>query len=389
LSKVKAKRRICAILVDRANYGRLKPVLRAIDTHPALELQVVVAGTMMLERFDQPVQVVKRDGFPVAAEVYLELEGSTPATMAKSVGFGVMEFAGELQRLKPDVVLIIGDRYESLSAALAAAFMNVCIVHMQGGEVSGSIDESTRHAISKFAQFHFPATKRSADYLLRMGEWPQTILGVGCPSSDIARDFDRSLDLTGLNLRGRGTEIDFSRPFLLTVFHPTTTQYGSERREMEAVLEALQRHRIQSLLLWPNIDAGADHISKAVRQFRDRAVDLPLRTLTNLTPEVYLKVLATAACAIGNSSSFVRDASYFGTPVVLVGTRQDGRETDVHVTRVPADTEAITAGIKSQLDHGRYPPSTLYGDGRVSERVAQALAELEPYVQKRLRYAFE
>jgi UDP-hydrolysing UDP-N-acetyl-D-glucosamine 2-epimerase len=385
----KGKRKVCAILVDRANYGRLKPVLRAIDRHPALELQVVVAGTMVLERFDQPIQVVRRDGFPIAAEVYLELEGSTPATMAKSVGFGVVEFAGELQRLKPDVVLIIGDRYESLSAALAAAFMNICIVHMQGGEVSGSIDESTRHAISKFAHFHFPATKRSADYLLRMGEWPRTILGVGCPSSDIARELDRAQDLSGLNQRGRGRGIDFSRPFLLTVFHPTTTQYGNERDEMLAVMEALRRQQMQTLLLWPNIDAGADHISKAIRQFRDRVTEMPLHTLTNLTPEQYLKVLASTACAIGNSSSFVRDASYFGTPVVLVGSRQDGRETDQHVSRVPAETEAIAEAIKRQLEQGRYPPSALYGDGQVSERVAQALAELDPYVQKRLRYAFE
>src|ERR1700716_2735562 len=132
------RRKICVVLVDRANYGRLKPVMRAIYEHPSLELQVIAAGTMVLERFDQPVRVVRSDGFPVDGEIYIELEGSTPATMAKSVGFGVVEFASEFQRLKPDVVLLIGDRYEALAAAIAAAYMNICLAHVQGGEVSGS-----------------------------------------------------------------------------------------------------------------------------------------------------------------------------------------------------------------------------------------------------------
>ena len=155
---------------------------------------MVASGTMVLERFDQPVDVVREDGFRVDGEIYIELEGSTPTTMAKSVGFGIVEFASEFQRLKPDVVLLIGDRYEALAAAIAAAYMNRCIVHIQGGEVSGSIDESARHAISKFAHFHFPSTQRSAEYLVRMGERPDTILGTGCPSSDIARALDRTLD---------------------------------------------------------------------------------------------------------------------------------------------------------------------------------------------------
>jgi len=186
-------RKVCAVLVDRANYGRLKPVMLAVAAHRALQLQVVAAGTMVLERFGQPVQIVRQDGFPVDAEIYLELEGSTPATMAKSVGFGIVEFASEFQRLKPDLVLLIGDRYEALAAAVAAAYMNICIAHIQGGEVSGSIDESARHAISKLAHFHFPSTRRSAEYLLRMGERPDSILAIGCPSSDIARNMDRLL----------------------------------------------------------------------------------------------------------------------------------------------------------------------------------------------------
>jgi UDP-hydrolysing UDP-N-acetyl-D-glucosamine 2-epimerase len=380
------RRKVCVVLVDRANYGRLKPVMHAIVAHPELELQVIAAGTMLLERFQQPVQVVRQDGFHIDGEIYMELEGSTPATMAKSVGFAMIEFASEFQRLKPDLVLLIGDRYEMLAAAIAAAYMNLCIAHIQGGEVSGSIDESARHAITKFAHFHVPSTRRSADYLMRMGEDPETILTVGCPSSDIARTLDRTLAPAMVNTGGSGARIEVAEPFLLVLFHPTTTEYGSETQQMQGLLRALHALQTPTILLWPNIDAGADHISKAIRTFRDEMKPAWLRTLTNLNPEAYLKVLANAACAVGNSSSFVRDAGFLGTPVVLVGSRQKGRETDKHVMPACLDVSSITAVVRAQLEHGRYPPSALYGDGYVSERIADALARLVPYIQKRLHY---
>jgi UDP-hydrolysing UDP-N-acetyl-D-glucosamine 2-epimerase len=384
-----AKRKVCVVLVDRANYGRLKPVLQAITERPQLQLQVIAAGTMVLERFGHPVQNVKKDGFHVDGEIYIELEGSTPATMAKSLGFAVVEFASEFQRLKPDVLVLIGDRYEALAAAMAAAYMNICIVHIQGGEVSGSIDESARHAISKFSHYHFPSTKRSAAYLVRMGEAPESILGIGCPSSDIARSLVPTITSYVVNDTGSGCTIDIDQPFTLVVFHPTTTSYGGERQQVDAILEALSSLAMQTIMLWPNIDAGADHISKAIRQFRDQVAPHWLRTITNLTPEHYLELLARVSCAIGNSSSFVRDAGYFGTPVVLVGDRQRGRETDVHVTHVAPVAGSIIAAVKKQLGHGSYTPSCLYGDGLVSERIADGLVHLERYVQKRLHYIYE
>ena len=382
------KRKVCVVLVDRANYGRLKPVMRAIAAHPELQLQVLAAGTMVLERFDMPVRVVREDGFPVDGEIYIELEGSTPATMAKSVGFGLVEFASEFGRLRPDVVLLIGDRYEMLAAAIAAAYMNTCIAHIQGGEISGSIDESARHAISKFAHFHFPSTKRSAEYLIQMGERPDTILAVGCPGSDIAREMDTTLLSETVNGHGSGAIIDVQRPFLLVIFHPTTTEYGGERRQVWEVLEALRRLKTQTVLLWPNIDAGSNHVSKMIRLFRDEVKPEWLRILINLNPEAYLQVLRNAGCAVGNSSSFVRDASHFGTPVVLVGNRQEGRETDVHLTQVPPEAATIIEAVRAQMAHGRYAPSTLYGDGHVSQQIAEALARLTPYVQKRLHYIY-
>jgi UDP-N-acetylglucosamine 2-epimerase len=192
-----------------------------------------------------------------------------------------------------------------------------------------------------------------------------------------------------INGTGSGAEIDLKKPFLLVVFHPTTTSYGGEKKQVEEILAALSKLQMQTVMLWPNIDAGADHISKAIRLFRDREAPNWLRTVTNLTPENYLDVLARVSCAIGNSSSFVRDAGYFGTPVVLVGDRQEGRETDEHVTHVAPIATNVYRAVRKQLRHGAYAASTLYGDGLVSDRIAEGLVSLEPYIQKRLHYIYD
>lgn len=359
-----------------------------IRERPDLELQVLCAGTMILERFGNAAEQVRNDGFKISGTVYTELEGSTPTSMAKSIGLGVMEFASELNRLAPDVVLIIGDRYEALGATIAAAYTNLTILHLQGGEVSGSIDESARHAITKFAHYHFPATARSRDYIIRMGEDPSTVLGVGCPSSDIAQAVRANLDLDPevVNSRGAGARIDVEREFALVLFHPTTTEFGGEASQVEQLLAALEALAMPTIMMWPNIDAGADHISKALRRFRTSHGREWLRTLTNLEPQAYGTLLAKAAIAIGNSSSFVRDAGFYGTPVVLVGNRQKHREADRHVLRVPPDRDSILSAARDRLEHGRYEPSTLYGNGQVSRDIADALQTLKPYAQKHLHY---
>jgi len=262
-------------------------------------------------------------------------------------------------------------------------------VHIQGGEVSGSIDESARHAISKFAHFHFPSTKRSAKYLIRMGEAPAAILGTGCPSSDIAKRMEGEISSDVINQTGSGAHIDLSKPCMLAIFHPTTTEYGGEIPQMQEMLGGLDQVRIPTIFLWPNIDAGSDRISKALRVFRDHNAPPWLRMITNLAPEMYMALLRKVHCAVGNSSSFVRDASYFGTPVVLVGDRQHGREHDLHVMTVAPNATEIASATLSQLRHGRYEPSQLYGDGQVSGRIAERLAALTPYVQKRLHYIYD
>jgi UDP-hydrolysing UDP-N-acetyl-D-glucosamine 2-epimerase len=379
------KRRIAIVLVDRANYGRLKPVMMAIKQHPQLELIVICSGTMVLDRFDRPINVVRQDGYDVYAEIYIEFEGSTPSTMAKSLGFGIIEFSSEFSRINPDIVLVVGDRYESLAAALAASYMNLCLAHIQGGEVSGSIDESARHCISKLAQFHFPSTRRSAKFLIRMGELPKTVFHVGCPSGDIAKSLDKSLPEDIFD-NGLGASIKYTAPYMLVVFHPVTTNFGSNGESVEEVLHACASIGNPTIWLWPNIDAGADRVSAAIRRFREKYNPDWLRLVKNFSPDDYQRVLCNASCAIGNSSSFVRDSSFFGTPIVLVGDRQKGREHAENVIKTSCEKHQIVTAISTQLRNGRYRSSSLYGAGNASERIAEHLTTLDIYVQKQLGY---
>lgn len=382
------KRKICVVLVDRANYGRMYPVMRAIQGDSDLHLQTICAGTMLLERFGQAERVVAADGFRIDGRVYLEVEGSVPATMAKSIGLGIIEFSTELQRLCPDIVLIIGDRYEALAATIAAAYMNLPVAHIQGGEISGSIDESARHAITKFAHLHLASTERSANYIRQMGENPDYILNVGCPSGDYIIPMDDRLPSDAFEQVGVGGNIDVNKPFFLVIFHPVTTDFENQREQAEQLISALHQLAVPTVWIWPNVDAGSDQISKVLRSYRENNNSSWLHLIKNLDPVNYQRTLKQATCAIGNSSSFIRDSTFSGTPVVLVGDRQVGREHGENLISCPPNSTDIVNAVRKQLKSGRRRPSTLYGDGNAATKIVQALKAFQPYTQKKLHYPF-
>lgn len=389
IKHVKSGLKVCVVLIDRANYGRMRSVMQALKDDPAIDLQVVCAGTMLLERFGIAMHQVERDGFKVDAQVYLELEGSSPISMAKSVGLGVIEFSTAYQWLQPDLVLIIGDRYEAMAATVAAAYMNLQVAHIQGGEVSGSIDESTRHAITKFAHLHFPSTERAASYIRRMGEPAETVHNVGCPAGDYILTLDDDLPADVFTKVSVGAEVRSDAPYLLVIFHPVTTEIASQTRQVEELLAGLEQIALPTVWLWPNIDAGADQISKVLRKYREHNNASWLCLLKNLDPVSFQKTLRRAACAVGNSSSFVRDSTFSGTPVVLVGNRQKGREFGQNLVECEPERDAVTQAVKGQIAHGRYEPDGLYGDGTASKQIVEHIKAFKPNQQKRLSYIFD
>lgn len=379
------RRKICVVVNSRANYGRIKSVLVAIRNSNSLELQLVLGASAMLYRFGNVRDVIEQDGFSPVSTVYTIVEGETPTTMAKSTGLAVIELATQFENLKPDVVLTVADRFETIATAIAASYMNIPVAHTQGGEVTGSIDESVRHAVTKLSHIHFPATEKSAENLIRMGEDPETVHMTGCPSIDLIADLDLTLPADLFQrYKGVGADIDPSKPYVVVLQHPVTTEYGQGLAQINETLSAAMAIGMQTVWLWPNVDAGSDDVSKGLRMFRDRTPDSPVHFYRNFQPEDYARLIYNAACLVGNSSSALREGSFLGVPAVNIGSRQSNREHGVNVVHVGYDRNEIEAAVRRQLDHGRYPGSKKFGDGTAGSQIVNILEKAKFKIQKRL-----
>jgi UDP-hydrolysing UDP-N-acetyl-D-glucosamine 2-epimerase len=382
-------RKTCVMVGSRANYSSIKSAMHAIREHPELELQLVVGASALLDRYGTVLDLIERDGFQPDERVFMLIEGETPGTMAKSTGLGLLELPTAFDRLQPDVVITVGDRFETMATALAAAYMNIPLAHTMGGEVSGNIDESIRHAVTKFAHIHFPACADAAERLVRMGEDPNTVHVVGCPRMDIVAEvLAEPLDgkLSAVFQEGVGGTFSLDEPFLLVSQHPVTTEYGDGERQIRETLHAVRALELPAVVLWPNADAGSDDIARGIRKFREHEDDSRLHFFKNLPTNDYIRLMGRTACLVGNSSSAIREGSFIGTPAVNVGPRQEGRQRGSNVVDAGYDSGVIADAVRDQIRHGPYEHEPIYGDGRAGERIADVLADVELSIQKRITY---
>jgi UDP-hydrolysing UDP-N-acetyl-D-glucosamine 2-epimerase len=387
-----AKRKICVVVGSRANYSSIKAAMRAIQNHPDLTLQLVVAASALLDRFGDVIHLIEADGFVPDAKVHMLIEGGTLTTMAKSTGLGLLELPTIFETLKPDIALTVGDRFETMATAVAAVYMNIPLAHTMGGEVTGTIDESVRHAITKLAHIHFPASQDAADRIMRMGEDPGSVYVTGCPRIDLVAEIMRQDAENGSTadwLRGEGVGggvIDLDAPYLLVAQYPVTTEYGQGEMQINETLMALHALKMPTIMLWPNPDAGTEDISRGMRKFRERYQHDYIRFYKNFPTDAWVRLLMGAACMIGNSSAPIREGAFMGLPAVNVGARQAGRERGVNVIDVGHDRAEIAGAIRRQVAHGRYPSDPIYGDGRAGARIAEVLATCDVKIQKRITY---
>jgi UDP-hydrolysing UDP-N-acetyl-D-glucosamine 2-epimerase len=383
-------RKVLVVIGSRANYSSIKSVMRAVRQHPDLTLQLVVGASALLDRFGSVVDVIEADGFTADAKVTMIVEGETPATMAKSTGLGLLEFPTMFEMLKPDIVVSVGDRFETMATAIAAAYMNIVVAHTMGGEVSGTIDESIRHAVTKLSHLHFPANAQAAERIVRMGEDRASVHVVGCPRVDLVAEIARTDGHLGsaewLERDGAGALISLDRPFLLVSQHPVTTEYGSGEQQITETLMALDDLRMPTIMLWPNADAGSEDIARGMRKFREKHRPEYIRFYKNFPVETYIRLMLSCACAIGNSSAPLREGAFLGVPTVNIGTRQRGRDRAANVVDAGYDRAEIVGAVRRQIAHGRYKADHLYGDGQAGGRIAKVLADAPLRVQKRLCY---
>jgi len=383
------RRKVCVVVTARPSYSRIKTALKAIQAHSGLELQLVVAASALLDRYGTAIHYIEEDGFDIAARVYMVLEGENLTSMAKTTGLGLLELATVFDNLRPDVVVTIADRYETLATAIAASYMNIPVAHIQGGEVTGSIDEKVRHAVTKLSDLHLVATKKSAERVINMGEDPETVFVTGCPSIDLAFEImaDPTLNFDPfLKYGGVGAPVDLSNGYLVVMQHPVTTEYELAREHVFETLHAVRDTGLPTLWFWPNVDAGSDGTSGGIRSFREREMPANIHFFKNMSPTDFLRLIYNGRCLIGNSSVGIRESSYLGVPVVNIGTRQAGRERDSNVIDVDYDRDQIARAIEHHMSNGRYSRNLRYGDGHAGKRIAQLLAEVPLRIEKRLMY---
>lgn len=366
-------RKVCVIVTARPSWAKLEPVCRALQARADVELQIVACASALLERYGRVVDVIQKD-YEIAAEVWSTYEGANLLTSAKETGALLVELAAVLQRLSPSVVCVCADRHEVLAVAQAAAYLHLPLAHLQGGERTGSIDDKIRDGVTSLADLHFPCTKLAAYRVYGLTGAYERIFHVGCPSIDVAKQAQDDPPVTAEELGGAGAPIDLSKPFGIVLQHPVTSEADDAATQMWATLEAADTLS-HAIVFWPGQDAGGEHASKAIRQFQALYGE-PFHTVRNLPPRRFLRLLTQCACLIGNSSAGIREASYLGTPVVNVGSRQYGRERAGNVVDVPHEAQAIADAITRQVEHGRYPSSTLYGQGNSGTRIAEVLANV-------------
>ena len=383
------KRKICVVVTARPSYSRIRTALHAIKADPDLELQLVAAASTLLDRYGNAFKYMEQDGFTIASKVHMVVEGENLVTMAKTTGLGLLELATAFDNLNPDIVVTIADRYETIATAIAASYMNIPLAHIQGGEITGTIDEKVRHAVTKLADFHLVSTKKAAENVIRMGEDPSSVFITGCPSIDIAAsvlnnphiDFDPFAKYKGV-----GEVFDLRTDYLVVMQHPVTTEHERARTQVMETLQAVHEIGLPTFWFWPNVDAGSDGTSRGIRQFRELKHPTNIHFFKNMEPEDFLRLVYNSRCLVGNSSVGIREASFLGVPTVNIGTREAGRERGMNVLDVDYEKGQIKSAIQKQISNGRFPSDTLYGNGGAGHQIANILRDIPLKFEKRLTY---
>lgn len=383
------KRKICVVVTARPSYSRVKTAIKAIDEHPNLELQLVVAASALLDRYGTAIKYMEADGFSIAAKVFNVLEGENLTAQAKTTGLGILELSSVLERLEPDAVVTVADRFETMATAIAASYMNIPLIHIQGGEVTGNIDEKVRHAITKLADIHLVASEKAKERVIRMGEDSSKVFNTGCPSIDLAEEVFQSpaLDYDPFERYGGVGKIeDWKEGYIVVLQHPVTTEYADSRNHIEETLRAIHSLKIPTFWFWPNVDAGADGTSKGIRSFRESHNIDYIHFFKNMEGRDFLRLLYNSKCLVGNSSVGIRECSYLGIPVVNIGSRQNGRDRGRNVIDVVNyDCLEIKDAIQKSLRKTRERDLT-YGGGNAGETMANTIATTELSFKKILQY---
>ena len=367
------KRKISVVLTARPSYSRIKTALLAIKNHPQLELQLIVCASMLSNQYGNVCDEIHSDGFQIHAKTNTYIAGNNHFSATQSTALGLKELSILFEKIKPDIIVTIGDRFETVSTALAATILHIPLVHVQGGECTGNIDEKIRHAITKLADFHFVATSQAKIRIIRMGENQRTVFHTGCPSIDLVQNLKINL-------------IEKQNRYLVVVQHPVTNEYIDTSAQIRSTLRAIHAINLPVYLFTPNPDAGSDIINMEIQYFLKRTPHHQISVLTHIDSPSFLQLIAHTSCVVGNSSVGIRECSFLGVPTVNIGSRQQGRQRGNNVIDTNYDCAQIIKAIQQQMAINQYPRENIYGTGYAGTEMANILANLELHTYKKMTY---
>ncbi|WP_431688494.1 UDP-N-acetylglucosamine 2-epimerase [Hahella sp. NBU794] len=372
----RSRRKICVVTGARADYGLLYWLLKEIEADNALILQLVATGMHLSPEFGSTWKQIEADGFHISEKVEMLLSGDSPQAISKSVGLGVIGLADAYARLQPDLLVLLGDRFEALAAAQAAMLARIPIAHVHGGELTeGAVDESIRHAITKMSQLHFVAAEAYRRRVIQLGENPQRVFNVGAPGVENIR----RLPLLSKDEVATRLKVDMGRPVLLITYHPETLSETAPVESMRTLLSALDEYpNALKIFTYPNADAYGRELIDCLLRYQERHGDNVLVS-SSLGQLLYLSVMRCADAVVGNSSSGLIEAPALGRPTVNIGGRQGGRLQAASVIQCEEERASIVQGIARALEpeflaslNGMTPP---YGGGDTARQIAEVLKQ--------------
>lgn len=379
-------KKVCVIITARPSYSRIKTALIAMNENPIIDLKIILSGSALIDKYGNISDVIEKDGLRVESKIFNLIEGSGLSESVKSVGLSLIDLASCLNKIKPNIVVTIADRYETIANAISASYMNIPLIHIQGGESSGSIDNKVRHAITKLSDIHLVSTDIAREKVISMGEDPKNVYKTGCPSLDLVKEIENELNLEFNPFEkygGAGPIFDLSNGYIIVMQHPVTTEFDESYYQTKITIDAINKIKIPTFWFWPNVDAGSDGTSKALRVFREYNPNAPFHFFKNLSPKDFLRLLNHSSCLVGNSSVGIRECSFMGTPVVNIGTRQIDRERSNNVIDVDHNEKSILDAVKKQINFGKYKKSNLYGDGNSGLLISNIIAKNNFCLKKR------
>tara|TARA_B100000989_G_scaffold293920_1_gene272051 strand:+ start:4975 stop:6141 length:1167 start_codon:yes stop_codon:yes gene_type:complete len=385
-------KKICFVILSSANYNSIKSVIQETKKNKFFEVQVVVGASAMLDKFGDVYKRIKADGINIDYKLDSQFSSSGLISMAKTTGIGIVALSDCFNQLKPDLVFTVGDRHETISTAIAASYMNILVAHTMGGEVTGTIDESVRHSVTKLSHIHFVANRDSAKRVIKLGENKNKVFNVGCPRNDIVKqiitkkNFKKEFDYISKIGVGDIDSLSINDDYFVTLFHPVTTNLNKNRVTIKNIMKSITKFNVKNIIIWPNADAGNEEIAKQIRIFREKGKLQNYKIVKNLPIDYYIPLIKYSKCLIGNSSSAIRDGSFLGIPAVNIGDRQNNRLRYKNVLQSDETEKSISNKIKKQYGK-KFKKSFLYGNGTSGKKILNILKKLKMFsTQKKIMY---